>query len=58
MTNKVGSMGEWTKESDVEVIAAFFGGEVIAWDDAMPSICGCGVVSWIYLGSHCVAVKE
>lgn len=26
MTNEVGPMCKWTKESDVEVIAAFFGG--------------------------------
>lgn len=51
MADEIYTMGEGTKEADIEVVAAFLGGEFLARDDAMPAVSSCGLVDW-GLGCH------
>lgn len=54
VADEICSVREGTEESDVEVIAAIFGGELGAGDDAMPSISGCWRVNTVGCISHWV----
>lgn len=52
MSDEIGAVCKGTEEADVEVVAAFFGGELRARDDAMPAV-GCGgFVDFTGLGGH------
>jgi hypothetical protein len=50
MADEIYAVGEGTEESYVEVIAALFGGELGAGDDAMPAIGCCGFVDFRHQG--------
>lgn len=52
MADEICAVGKGTEEAYVEVIAAFFGGELGAGDDAMPAVGCCGFVDFMGLGRH------
>jgi hypothetical protein len=51
VTDEVGAVRKVAKQPDIEVVAAFFGGELAAWDDAMPPVSGrgLGLLGWPWL---------